>query len=224
MARGGARPGAGRPARKSANTSPPSARARARARDGSGNQRPWPADKVPELLRLELGELKPFNAAARGRIAFPSIAGSARSALHQFNAHAVRRGDVAQKAAVHPLFSSTGKLKPLLRNSAQNASRSPWYRKPKWSVPQALWLEKSAYSQMAWRQRGPRPAAGRGQGSSSRRDRQRSEEYGRQPAGKCNIGASTKHTRAHSRPTSGPEAALRLWQPFWLIATLTGPS
>ena len=25
-------------------------------------------------------------------------------------------------------------------------------------------------------------------------------------------------------PLSGPEAALRLWQPFWLIATLTGPS
>jgi hypothetical protein len=39
MARGGARPGAGRPARKSANTSPPSARARARARVGSENQR-----------------------------------------------------------------------------------------------------------------------------------------------------------------------------------------
>jgi hypothetical protein len=32
MARGGARPGAGRPARKSANTSPPSSRARPRAR------------------------------------------------------------------------------------------------------------------------------------------------------------------------------------------------
>jgi hypothetical protein len=46
MARGGARPGAGRPARKSANTSPLSARARARARGGSENQRPWPADKV----------------------------------------------------------------------------------------------------------------------------------------------------------------------------------
>ena len=44
MARGGARPGAGRPARKSANTSPVSARARARV--GSENQRPWPADKV----------------------------------------------------------------------------------------------------------------------------------------------------------------------------------
>jgi hypothetical protein len=46
MARGGARPGAGRPAGKSANTYPPSTRARARARDGGGNQRPWPADKV----------------------------------------------------------------------------------------------------------------------------------------------------------------------------------
>jgi hypothetical protein len=43
MARGGARPGAGRPARKSANTSPVT-RARARARDEAGNQRPWPAE------------------------------------------------------------------------------------------------------------------------------------------------------------------------------------
>jgi hypothetical protein len=33
MARGGARPGAGRPAGKSPNTSPPATRARARARD-----------------------------------------------------------------------------------------------------------------------------------------------------------------------------------------------
>jgi hypothetical protein len=41
MARGGARPGAGRPARKSANTSPPPTRARARAREAAGNQRPW---------------------------------------------------------------------------------------------------------------------------------------------------------------------------------------
>ena len=37
---------AGRRAGKSADTSPPSTRARARARDGGGNQRPWPADKV----------------------------------------------------------------------------------------------------------------------------------------------------------------------------------
>ena len=43
MARGGARPGAGRKAGKSANTSPLS---RARAREVAGNQRPWPADKV----------------------------------------------------------------------------------------------------------------------------------------------------------------------------------
>ena len=46
MARGVARPGAGRPAGKSPNTSPPSQRARARARETAGNQRPWPADKV----------------------------------------------------------------------------------------------------------------------------------------------------------------------------------
>ena len=40
------------PARKSANTSPPSTRARARARVGSENQRPWPADKVrPNQIR-----------------------------------------------------------------------------------------------------------------------------------------------------------------------------
>src|ERR1700736_2478065 len=46
MARGGARAGAGRKAGKSANTSPLSRRARARARVETGNQRPWPADKV----------------------------------------------------------------------------------------------------------------------------------------------------------------------------------
>ena len=49
MARGGARPGAGRKAGKSANTSPLSTRARARARVGSENQRPWPADKVTSI-------------------------------------------------------------------------------------------------------------------------------------------------------------------------------
>jgi hypothetical protein len=52
MARGGARVGAGRPARKSAHIPLP----RARARGGSENQRPWPADKVERwsgpLLRL----------------------------------------------------------------------------------------------------------------------------------------------------------------------------
>src|ERR1700732_4798852 len=62
MARGGARPGAGRPARKSANTSPPSARARARARDGSENQRPWPADKVE---RWAIDRLIPYAKNAR---------------------------------------------------------------------------------------------------------------------------------------------------------------
>src|ERR1700722_17274588 len=46
MARGGARPGAGRKAGKSANTSTPATRARARARGAVENQRPWPADKV----------------------------------------------------------------------------------------------------------------------------------------------------------------------------------
>jgi hypothetical protein len=54
MARGGARPGAGRKAGKSANTSPLSRRARARARVEAGNQRPWPADKVE---RWSIGRL-----------------------------------------------------------------------------------------------------------------------------------------------------------------------
>jgi len=62
MARGGARPGAGRPARKSANTSPPSTRARARARVGSENQRPWPADKVE---RWAIDRLIPYAKNAR---------------------------------------------------------------------------------------------------------------------------------------------------------------
>jgi hypothetical protein len=62
MARGGARPGAGRPGRKSANTSPLSRGARARARDGDGNQRPWPADKVE---RWSIDRLIPYAKNAR---------------------------------------------------------------------------------------------------------------------------------------------------------------
>src|SRR5580704_12620485 len=62
MARGGARPGAGRPAGKSANTSPPSRRARARAREAGGNQRPWPADKVE---RWPIDRLIPYAKNAR---------------------------------------------------------------------------------------------------------------------------------------------------------------
>ena len=62
MARGGARLGAGRPARKSANTSPPFTRARARARVEAGNQRPWPADKVE---RWAIERLIPYAKNAR---------------------------------------------------------------------------------------------------------------------------------------------------------------
>ena len=62
MARGGARPGAGRPGRKSANTSTPATRARARARVGSENQRPWPADKVE---RWAIDRLIPYARNAR---------------------------------------------------------------------------------------------------------------------------------------------------------------
>jgi hypothetical protein len=42
----------------SANTSPPSTRARARARGGSENQRPWPADKVERWALEELLTIK----------------------------------------------------------------------------------------------------------------------------------------------------------------------
>ena len=62
MARGGARVGAGRPGRKSANTSPLSRRAPARARVEAGNQRPWPADKVE---RWPLTKLIPYAHNAR---------------------------------------------------------------------------------------------------------------------------------------------------------------
>ena len=61
MARGGARPGAGRSARKSANTSPLS---RARAREAADNQRSWPADKVE---RWAIDRLIPYNKAHRAR-------------------------------------------------------------------------------------------------------------------------------------------------------------
>ena len=47
---------------KSANTSPPSTRARARARGGSENQRPWPADKVE---RWSIDRLIPYAKNAR---------------------------------------------------------------------------------------------------------------------------------------------------------------
>ena len=60
MARGGARPGAGRKAGKSANTSPLS-RARVRG-GGSENQRPWPADKVE---RWAIDRLIPYAKNAR---------------------------------------------------------------------------------------------------------------------------------------------------------------
>src|SRR6267154_95996 len=62
MARGGARPGAGRKAGKSANTSPLSRRARARARVEAENQRPWPADKVE---RWAIARLIPYAKNAR---------------------------------------------------------------------------------------------------------------------------------------------------------------
>src|SRR6202045_3970229 len=61
MARGGARPGAGRPAQKRANTSPVS-RGRAHAREAAGNQRPWPADKVE---RWAIDRLIPHRRNAR---------------------------------------------------------------------------------------------------------------------------------------------------------------
>ena len=77
----------------SANTSRPSTRARARARDGSGNQRPWPADKVE---RWPIDRLIPYakNAARQRR----------SSGLHQGWHH--RQGAVVPMvqtlAALHP--------------------------------------------------------------------------------------------------------------------------
>jgi hypothetical protein len=62
MARGGVRPGAGRPARKSPNTSTVSRRARAGARVEAGNQMPWPADKVE---RWSIDRLIPYARNAR---------------------------------------------------------------------------------------------------------------------------------------------------------------
>jgi len=47
---------------ETANTSPPSTRARARARGGSENQRPWPADKVE---RWSIDRLIPYAKNAR---------------------------------------------------------------------------------------------------------------------------------------------------------------
>ena len=61
MARGGARPGAGRKAQKRPNTSTVS-RARAPARESDGNQRPWPADKVE---RWAIDRLIPYARNAR---------------------------------------------------------------------------------------------------------------------------------------------------------------
>jgi hypothetical protein len=55
---GGACP---RPCRKSPNTSPPS-RGRAHAREATGNQRPWPADKVE---RWAIDRLIPYAKNAR---------------------------------------------------------------------------------------------------------------------------------------------------------------
>jgi hypothetical protein len=48
--------------RPATNTSPPSARARARAREAAGNQRPWPADKVE---RWVIDRLIPYAKNAR---------------------------------------------------------------------------------------------------------------------------------------------------------------
>jgi hypothetical protein len=51
-----------RPRSSAANTSPPSTRARARARNSSENQRPWPADKVE---RWSIDRLIPYAKNAR---------------------------------------------------------------------------------------------------------------------------------------------------------------
>src|SRR5580704_15688929 len=70
MARGGARPGAGRPARNIPNTPTVSARARVRARVGGENQRPWPADKVE---RWAIDRLIPYAKNARTHTDAPLV-------------------------------------------------------------------------------------------------------------------------------------------------------
>src|ERR1700731_5018043 len=76
MARGGARPGAGRPARKSANTSPVSRRARTHAREAAENQRPWPADKVE---RWQIDRLIPYAKKARTHTDAQAVLGISES-------------------------------------------------------------------------------------------------------------------------------------------------
>src|SRR5260221_3848895 len=62
MERGGARPRARGPGGKRATTLPPPRGARARARVGDGNQKPWPADKVE---RWSIDRLIPYAKNAR---------------------------------------------------------------------------------------------------------------------------------------------------------------
>jgi hypothetical protein len=101
MARGGARPGAGRKAGKSANTSPLS-RARARG-GGSENQRPWPADKVE---RWAIDRLIPYAKNARTHTDAQVAAIAARREPKVATAHSRRRSMAAPE---HPV-SQTGDL------------------------------------------------------------------------------------------------------------------
>src|ERR1700719_2226573 len=98
MARGGARPGAGRKAGKSANTSPLS-RARARG-GGSENQRPWPADKVE---RWAIDRLIPYakNARTHSDAQIAAIAASIKE-WGWTTPPRLPRGDVGQVRVVVP--------------------------------------------------------------------------------------------------------------------------
>src|ERR1700731_432174 len=97
---------------KSANTSPPSPRARARAREAAGNQRPWPADKVERWLiakraRSRIGQPGVDPAEAAGRQRFPSQRRGAGLAQVLVEVPQIDRGDAlegifAQRASAVP--------------------------------------------------------------------------------------------------------------------------
>ena len=83
-----------------ANTSPPSPRARARARGGSENQRPWPADKVE---RWSIDRLIPYakNARTHSDAQIAAIAASIKE-WGWTTPPRLPRGDVGQVRVVVP--------------------------------------------------------------------------------------------------------------------------
>jgi hypothetical protein len=119
MARGGARPGAGRKAAKSANTSTVSARPRARARVGDANQRPWPADKVE---RWAIDRLIPYakNARTHTDAQVAAIAAS----IKEWVGRSRRMSSACSVASRRTLWSLTRPTSPDNKPRARSASIS----------------------------------------------------------------------------------------------------